>query len=108
VSGSALRTPVAIAVVAGLVLGKPFGILLFSWLSVRCGLAQLPAGISWLALAGAACLGRIGFTMALFLAGLAFEKPLLSSAKIGILAASAISAIVGTLLLVVTLRRPAD
>ena len=104
VSVSDMRSPVAIAVIAGLVLGKPLGILLFSWLSVRCGLAQLPAGVSWPTLTGAACLGGIGFTMALFLAGLALEEPLLSSAKIGILAASAISAALGTFLLVVTSR----
>jgi len=108
VSVSDVRSPVAIAVIAGLVLGKPLGILLFSWLSVRCGLAQLPACVSWPALAGAACLGGIGFTMALFLAGLALEEPLLSSAKIGILAASGISAALGTLLLVVTARRAVD
>lgn len=105
VSASDLQSSVAIAVIAGLILGKPLGILLFSWLSVRCGLAQLPAGVSWPALAGAACLGGIGFTMALFLAGLALEEPLLSPAKIGILAASGISAATGTLLLVVTTRR---
>ncbi len=105
VSASDLRSPVAIAVIAGLVIGKPLGILLFCWLSLRSGLAQLPVGITWPALTGAACLGGIGFTMALFVAGLALEEPLLSSAKIGILVASVISAVFGMLLLFLASRR---
>lgn len=107
ISASDLRSPVAFAVIAGLVLGKPLGILLFSWLSIRSGLAQLPTGVTWPALTGAACLGGIGFTMALFIAALALEEPLLSSAKIGILAASAISATLGMLLLFIASRHTA-
>lgn len=108
VSTSSLSSPVALAVIAGLVVGKPLGIVLFSWLSVRGGLAQLPTGVSWTALTGAACLGGIGFTMALFVAGLALPEPELSAAKIGILAASAVSAALGMLLLLIAGRRTAE
>lgn len=86
---------VALAVAAGLVLGKPLGIVLFSWVAVRLGLAQLPVGVNWKAIIGAGCLGGIGFTMSLFIAGLALEDTLLDAGKIGTLTASAISAAVG-------------
>lgn len=94
---------IAWAVAAGLVLGKPAGILLFSWLAVQAGVAHLPAGTSWRAVTGASCLGGIGFTMSLFIAGLALEGKLLDSAKIGILTGSAISAVAGFLVLWVAL-----
>jgi len=100
----AARHGVAWAVAAGLVLGKPLGIVAFSWLAIRCGIAQLPTGANWRALLGVGCLGGIGFTMSLFIAGLAFEGNLLDSAKIGTFAGSTISAIAGYLLLVVSLR----
>ncbi len=108
VSADDLQSPVAIAVMAGLVLGKPLGIVLASWLSVRSGLAQLPAGVTWSVLFGGACLAGIGFTMSLFLANLALSGPLLPSAKIGILVGSAISGVLGMTLLVVFTRRPND
>lgn len=103
---TALTAPVAVAVVVGLVVGKPLGILVLSFLAVKIGLARLPEGLSWRQLASGGCLAGIGFTMALFLAGLALQEPQLSSAKIGILAASAISASLGTMLLVIAARRP--
>ena len=90
-----LGDPVALAVGAGLVIGKPLGIVLFSWLAVRVGLAALPQGVSWLALAGAGCLAGIGFTMALFIAGLALEGDALNAAKVGILFGSAAAAAIG-------------
>src|SRR5262249_16039897 len=62
---AALVTPVALAVVAGLVLCKPLGIVLFSWASVRLGVTRLPEGVGWKVLIGAGCLGGIGFTMSL-------------------------------------------
>jgi NhaA family Na+:H+ antiporter len=103
-------TPIALAVVAGLVVGKPLGIVLFSWASVRAGLTRLPEGVSWKVMVGAGCLGGIGFTMSLFIAGLAFpgEPGLLDDAKIGILTGSAVSAALGCLLLLAFLpRKPA-
>ena len=90
---------IAWAVAAGLVFGKPLGITVFSWLAVRCGAAQLPAGVNWKSLLGAGCLGGIGFTMSLFIASLALEGTLLDAGKIGILAGSTISAAVGLVLL---------
>jgi NhaA family Na+:H+ antiporter len=91
---------VATAVAAGLVLGKPIGIVLFSWLAVRSGAAQLPAGVTWRAMLGAGCLGGIGFTMSLFIAGLALEGTLLDAGKIGTLAGSILSAVFGLTTLV--------
>ncbi|MBV9879542.1 MAG: Na+/H+ antiporter NhaA, partial [Gemmatirosa sp.] len=96
----ALASPVALAVAAGLVLGKPLGIVLFSWASVRAGLTRLPEGVGWKVMAGAGCLGGIGFTMSLFIAGLAFADPaLLDTAKLAIFGASACAGAVGYALL---------
>jgi Na+:H+ antiporter, NhaA family len=95
-----LSLPVTSGIVLGLVLGKPIGITLFSWLAVRFGWATLPANASWRALHGVSWLGGIGFTMSLFIAGLAFTDPdLLDSAKVGILGASVVAGIAGWLML---------
>lgn len=96
---AALARPVAVAIAAGLVLGKPIGIVLFSWVSVKLGLARLPAELNGKVLVGAGCLAGIGFTMSLFIAGLALRGPHLDEAKIGILAGSTVSAALGSLLL---------
>jgi NhaA family Na+:H+ antiporter len=92
--------PVALAVAAGLVVGKPVGIVLFSRVAVRAGLARLPAGVGWHAVAGGGCLAGIGFTMALFVAGLALDGTALEAAKVGVLLGSASSAVLGLLVLV--------
>lgn len=97
---------VALAVAAGLALGKPIGVMLFSWLAVRMGAARLPAGVSWKAIAGAGCLAGIGFTMSLFIGSLALEGMLLDAGKIGTLAGSTISAVVGLIVLVACLPKP--
>jgi NhaA family Na+:H+ antiporter len=104
---AALAHPVAVAVALGLTLGKPLGIVAFSWVAVRLGLARLPAGVTWPVLWGAGCLAGIGFTMSLFIADLALDGPLLDAGKIGTLTGSAVSATLGSLLLVRFLRRPA-
>jgi NhaA family Na+:H+ antiporter len=92
----AVSDPVAVGAVLGLVIGKPAGIVGFSWLAVRLRVAALPGGVSWRMLAGAGVLGGIGFTMALFIADLAFtDETLLEAAKLGILGASAIAGAVG-------------
>ncbi len=98
---SAIGSRVALGVVSGLVLGKPLGILLASWTAVRVGVATLPAGVSWRMLHGVAWLGGIGFTMSLFIAGLAFSAhpALLTAAKLGTLIASVVAGIVGWTLL---------
>jgi NhaA family Na+:H+ antiporter len=91
---------VALAVALGLLIGKPIGIALFALVAVRLGLATLPAGVGPGALLGAGLLGGIGFTMALFIAALAFgEGPLASAAKVGILAASVLACAAGLLVL---------
>ena len=105
---SDFTNPVAVAVVLGLFIGKPAGILLFSWLAVRIGLAKLPEGINWGVITGGGFLAGIGFTMAIFIAGLALAGDLLDAAKVGILAGSAISAIVGVLLLLAFLPKPSS
>jgi NhaA family Na+:H+ antiporter len=100
IEAAELTNPIALAVAAGLVLGKPLGIALACLLAVRAGLARLPAGVNWLALLGGGCLGGIGFTMSLFVAGLALEGELLEAGKLGTLAGSAMSAMLGCGLLV--------
>lgn len=92
-------SPVALAVIAGLMLGKPIGILAASSLAVRLGIAARPADIHWSLIAAAGVLCGIGFTMAIFIANLAFEGELLASASLGILAASLGSAALGLALL---------
>jgi NhaA family Na+:H+ antiporter len=90
---------VTAGVALGLVAGKPIGIMLFSWLAIRAGLARLPNGVSWAALHGTAWLGGIGFTMSLFVAGLAFgEGAQLDAAKVGVLLASVLAGVVGSVL----------
>jgi len=102
-----LATLVTIGVMLGLVIGKPIGITLFSWLAVRSRIAALPPGVSWRVLHSLSWLGGIGFTMSLFIAGLAFgAAPLLQSAKLGILSSSVVAGIIGWLLLRASLRPP--
>ena len=105
IEAGAFTDSVAIAVVVGLCVGKPVGIVLFSWLAVRTGLAKLPEGVSWAILAAGGVLAGIGFTMSLFIAGLALSEPLLLAAKIGILTGSAVCAVLGLALLLWLLPR---
>jgi NhaA family Na+:H+ antiporter len=102
-----LASPVALGVAVGLVLGKPLGIVLFSWISVRIGATRLPRGVNWWVMIGAGCLGGIGFTMSLFIAGLAYEDIFLADAKIGVLFGSTLSAILGCLILSLFLPKSA-
>jgi Na+:H+ antiporter, NhaA family len=88
------------AIICGLVIGKPVGFLLASWLAVKANIAEKPAAYSWRQLAGAGALAGIGFTMSLFIAGQAF--PILddfAAAKIAVFAASVLSAIIGVAVL---------
>jgi NhaA family Na+:H+ antiporter len=94
-----LGGPVTIAILVGFVVGKPIGVLSFSWLAVRSGIAIRPPELSWSSLAGGGLLAGIGFTMALFIANLAFGESLIASAKLGILLSSIISALAGLTLL---------
>ena len=90
-----LGEPVALATGMGLVLGKPIGILLASFFAVQLGWASLPRGVTWGILLGGGFLAGIGFTMALFIAGLALEGPILDNAKVGTLAGSVVAGAVG-------------
>jgi NhaA family Na+:H+ antiporter len=94
-----LGTSVTVAVFVGFALGKPIGVLTFSWLAVRSGIAMRPPDLSWRLVAGGGLLAGIGFTMALFIANLAFSKSLIDSAKLGIFLASVFSAGAGLALL---------
>ncbi len=94
-----LGNSVTMAVFAGFALGKPIGVLTFSWLAVCAGIAVRPADLSWRLLAGGGLLAGIGVTMALFIANLAFSKSLIDSAKLGIFLASVASAVAGLALL---------
>ena len=111
VSVAALLDPMATSVAAGLVVGKPLGIFIASWLVVRPGWAELPRGVTWPVVFGAGCLAGIGFTMSLFIASLSLEGDLLRAAKAGILMGSAVSLLVGMSVLVLGMRseeKPAD
>jgi Na+:H+ antiporter, NhaA family len=96
----AWSSPIAHGVVVGLVIGKLVGVSLFTWLAVRLGLGELPAGTSWGAVIGLGALAGIGFTVSLFVTGLAFDDPAQQDiAKIGILAASTLAALLGSAIL---------
>ena len=100
VAHDAIASPVSQGVALGLVLGKPVGILLFTWLAVRLRLGELPVGATWGHMLGLGLLGGIGFTVSLLIASLAFEDArLIDEAKLGVLFASLLSGIVGFLLL---------
>ncbi len=101
-SGSlaAFWNPITMGVLFGLFLGKPAGILLFSVLSTRLGIAGKPESVSWSQIHGAGWLAGIGFTMSLFVGHLAFgDSVLMEYAKAGIFAASTLAAITGSVLL---------
>jgi NhaA family Na+:H+ antiporter len=101
-SGMPSDMSVAVAAGLGLAIGKPLGITLAAWLTVKAGLAALPHRVSWLTLHACAWLGGIGFTMSLFIATLAFGgSALLDAAKIGVMAGSLVAGIVA----VVVMRR---
>lgn len=85
-----------LGVFLGLVVGKPVGVFLMSWLAVRAGFAELPKGVNWNHILGAGMLAGIGFTMSLFVANLAFRVAgVETEAKLAILAASLTSGVLG-------------
>lgn len=99
---ASISAPVTLGVMFGLVLGKFIGISGSCWLVLKLGWGQMPHGMNWRHLTGAAWLGGIGFTMSLFIGGMAFTDPLLfENAKLGILLASLISATIGLIWLYV-------
>lgn len=100
--GAIFSNPAMYGVFFGLVLGKPIGILVFSLLIVKTKLASLPENVNWAHMLGAGILGGVGFTMAIFVANLAFDDPqTVAAAKLAILAASLVAGVVGFLVLFV-------
>ncbi len=98
--GESTRSPVTAGIVLGLVLGKIIGISGFTWLAVRLGLGSLPRGVSWLQVVGVAAVAGVGFTVALFIAALAFDAPeLQDQAKVGVLLGSVVAALLGAAVL---------
>lgn len=98
--------PVLYGVLLGLLLGKPAGIMLMSFLTVKTKAARLPQGVTWMHMLGAGILGGVGFTMAIFVANLAYADPAhIATAKMGILLASLIAGVAGFLFLFVQARR---
>jgi NhaA family Na+:H+ antiporter len=97
---SAVLNPVTLGVIGGLVLGKPLGISLSTYLASRLLKAPLMPGIKWSHIFGISFLGGIGFTMSLFISGLSFSAPqLLGFSKLGIILASIISGLSGIIVL---------
>ena len=96
----AVRSEVTLGVVFGLVIGKLVGVSVFTWIAVRSGISRLPRGASFTHVVGLAAIAGIGFTVSLFITGLAFDdEHLVDEAKLGILAASMIAAVIGMLVL---------
>jgi NhaA family Na+:H+ antiporter len=97
---SDLLAPLPLGIAAGLVAGKFIGVMGVTWLVIRFGMAALPGGASWMHIAGVSCLAGIGFTMSLFIGSLSFsDLHLMNQVRLGVLTASAISAVLGFALL---------
>lgn len=96
-SAATLTNPISWGVLLGLVAGKPIGVLLMSWIVIKCRIASLPAGATVRHVIGVSILCGIGFTMSLFVAALAFpgEADHLAAAKVGILGASLLAGVLG-------------
>jgi len=105
---AALHSRITLGIVAGLVVGKFTGILGATWIGVRARIGRLPEGIRTRDIAGVAAVGGIGFTVALFVSDLTFHGIELDEAKMGVLGASLIAAVIGVVVLLVTLRIPEE
>ena len=100
-----MTSPVTLGVLLGLIVGKPLGIMGASMIAVRAGVAELPADVRWPQVLGASILAGIGFTVSIFIAGLALgDASLVDEAKLGILTASAVMGAVGFVVLRWSLR----
>jgi NhaA family Na+:H+ antiporter len=104
-----LLAPVPLGIALGLVVGKQIGVFGFTWLTVKSGIVNLPAGATWLQIYGISCLAGIGFTMSLFIGSLSFEDAeLMNQVRLGVLCGSAISAVVGFAALYICSLKRAD
>ncbi|WP_107764314.1 Na+/H+ antiporter NhaA [Nocardioides terrigena] len=104
--GDALTSAVGLGIMVGLVVGKPLGILVACLIAVRLGLGRLPDHTTWPMVIGLGSVAGIGFTVSIFIAGLSFpgSDVLTSEAKVGILVASLVAAVIGTVLLLAATR----
>lgn len=93
--GDALGSTVALGIFFGLWIGKPLGIVLGAWLAVRLGWAALPDAVNWNQIIGIGVLSGIGFSVSIFITDLAFDGAVAEEAKLGILAATTLSALTG-------------
>ena len=106
-----LLHPVPLGIAAGLFIGKQIGIFGLCWLAIKSGIAKLPTGASWGSLYGISVLCGVGFTMSLFIGSLAFESTAMDinemfDERLGILLGSAVSGLIGFLILSVSLPKP--
>lgn len=101
-----LTSNVVLGVFFGLVLGKPVGIMALSWLCVKLKIAKLPENVTWKHMLGASILGGVGFTMAIFVANLAYTDALfITQAKLAILLASLMAGILGFVVLLIQAKK---
>ncbi len=107
ISLNSFAAPVSLGIAAGLFVGKQFGIFLGMLVMVKLKLARMPADSSWPMLYAVAILCGIGFTMSLFIGGLAFDESYAAQLRLGVLTGSILSALAGYLLMKVSVRRPA-
>ena len=103
----ALTQASSLGIFAGLVVGKPLGIFIFSFIGVALGLCKLPSGLRWRNVIGAGFLGGIGFTMSIFITLLAFDDDaIINNSKFAIIVSSVIAGIIGFTILKLTLKSP--
>ena len=104
---SSLMSPVPLGILLGLFFGKQIGVLLFSFVSIKLKIAQMPNNANWLSLYGVGILTGIGFTMSLFIGNLAFVENIqyIDGVKIGVLAGSLLSTLCGYFLLLITSKK---
>ena len=107
VSFKTLLSPIPLGILCGLFIGKQIGVFLFSYISIKLKIAEMPSNSNWIKFYGVGVLTGIGFTMSLFVGNLAFVESVnyLDGVKIGVLAGSFLSAVVGYLLLLITSRK---
>ncbi len=97
---SAFASPITWGIMAGLLIGKPIGIVSFSWMAIQFKLASLPQGVRWGHIFGVGIIAGVGFTVSLFISGLSFtDDALVSQSKMGILIGSLIAGVLGCLTL---------
>ena len=104
---SSLMQPVPLGILLGLFVGKQVGVMIFSFIAVKSGAAEMPNNSSWLSLYGVSVLTGIGFTMSLFVGNLAFAENIqyIDGVKIGVLAGSLLSTLLGYFILLFSTKK---